>query len=107
MIVGTIIAALFSRMELRPLKEIMYASDKIADGDYSVRLNLRGLEEFQNLNWKFNHMAEEWIEYLDIIIDESERLAGLFTDVLNLSKVEQQSILTEQKSLISVSRSSL
>ncbi|MCD7892513.1 MAG: HAMP domain-containing histidine kinase [Erysipelotrichaceae bacterium] len=33
-------------------------------------------------------------EYLDIIIDESERLADMATNVLNLSKVEKQTILT-------------
>jgi signal transduction histidine kinase len=136
--VGTVIAAIFSRLPLRPLREIMDASDKIANGDYSVRLDLKGPEEFQNLSRKFNHMAEElgsvemlrtdfvnnfshefktpivsirgfakmlkWDdvtpeernEYLDIIIDESERLAELSTNVLNLSKIEQQTILTGQ-----------
>lgn len=138
-IVGTLMAALLSRLPLRPLREIMDASDKIADGDYSVRLDLKGPEEFQNLSRKFNHMAEElgsvemlrtdfvnnfshefktpivsirgfakmlkWEditseernEYLDIIINESERLAELSTNVLNLSKLEQQTILTGQK----------
>lgn len=37
---------------------------------------------------------ETQYEYLDIIIDESERLADMATNVLNLSKVEKQTILT-------------
>lgn len=40
---------------------------------------------------------EERNEYLDIIIQESERLSELSTSVLNLSKIEQQTILTDQK----------
>ncbi len=139
LISGTLIAALFSRLPLRPLRELMDASDKIADGDYSVRIHLKGPEDMQNLGRKFNHMAEELgsvemlrtdfinnfshefktpivsirgfakmlkldnitpeerNEYLDIIINESERLAELSTNVLNLSKLEQQTILTGQK----------
>ena len=137
--VGTVIAAVFSKKPLRPLREMMNATDKIAAGDYSVRLDLKGPEEFRQLSSKFNHMAEElgsvellrtdfvnnfshefktpivsirgfakalkWDdlsdqereEYLDIIISESERLSALSANVLYLSKLEKQSILTDKK----------
>ena len=39
---------------------------------------------------------EERREYLGIIIEESERLAALSTNVLELGKLEQQSILTDR-----------
>lgn len=38
---------------------------------------------------------EERDEYLDIVIEESSRLSTLATNVLNLSKIEKQTILTE------------
>lgn len=38
---------------------------------------------------------EEKNKYLDIIINESNRLTSLSTNILNLSKVEQQQILTD------------
>lgn len=137
--VGTVLAILFSARPLKPLREIMEATDRIADGDYSVRLDLKGPEEFRTLSRKFNHMAEEigsvemlrtdfvssfshefktpivsirgfaralkWDdltpeereEYLDIIISESERLAELSNNVLYLSKIEKQTILTNKK----------
>lgn len=137
--IGTVMSMLFSTKPLKPLREIMEATDKIANGDYSVRLHLKGPEEFKILSDKFNHMAEElgsvemlrndfvsnfshefktpivsirgfakalkWenlspeeqTEYLDIIISESERLASLSTNVLYLSKLENQSILTDKK----------
>jgi signal transduction histidine kinase len=138
-VLGTILSAVFSRRPLKPLRQIMEASDRIAGGDYSTRIQLKGPEEFQQLNKSFNHMAEEIgsiemlrsdfvnnfshefktpivsirgfakmlkrddlstqerSEYLDIIIDESERLTELATNVLNLSKIEQQTILTDRK----------
>ncbi len=46
---------------------------------------------------KYNDLTpEERDEYLDIVINESGRLAALATNVLNLSKVENQSILSEK-----------
>ncbi|MBR1390310.1 MAG: HAMP domain-containing histidine kinase [Lachnospiraceae bacterium] len=144
LMIGTILAFMFSSKPLKPLREIMIATDKIADGDYSVRINLKGPAEFRQLSDKFNHMAEEiegvemlrsdfvgnfshefktpivsirgfakalkWEdltdeernEYLDIIINESERLSDLSANVLYLSKIEKQAILTD-KSTFNVS----
>lgn len=138
-LIGTIIAIIFSKKPLKPFRQIMEATDKIADGDYTVRLALKGPEEIQKLGSKFNHMAEElssvemlrtdfvsnfshefktpivsirgfakalkWDdltpeerdEYLDIIISESERLSSLSLNVLYLSKIENQAILTDKK----------
>lgn len=141
LIVGTVMSLIISRKPLKPLKEIMDATDKIADGDYSVRVEPKGMEQFRELGEKFNHMAEEigsvemlrsdfvgnfshefktpivsirgfakalkWDdlteeernEYLDIIISESERLADLSNNVLYLSKIEKQTILTDKKTV--------
>lgn len=138
-LVGTVLSVIFSKAPLRPFRELMDATDKIANGDYSVRLDLKGPEEFRTLSDKFNNMAEEigsvemlrsdfvgnfshefktpivsirgfakalkWDdlsseereEYLDIIISESERLAELSNNVLYLSKIEKQTILTDKK----------
>jgi signal transduction histidine kinase len=134
-IIGTLLAMIFSRIPLSPLREIISASDRLAEGDFSARIHLRGPDELHKLNESFNHMAEELgslemlrqdfvnnfshefktpivsvrgfakilkyedlskeerDEYLDIIINESERLARLATNVLNLSKVENQTIV--------------
>lgn len=139
LILGTVIAAFVSNQSLKPLQKIIEATDKIADGDYSPRVNLRGPEEFRELGRKFNHMAEELgsvemlrsdfinnfshefktpivsirgfakmlqrsdlteeerNEYLETIISESERLTELAANVLSLSKIEGQSILTDKK----------
>lgn len=138
-LIGTGLAVIFSRRPLHPMRELISATERIADGDYSVRININGPKEFRTLNDKFNHMAEElgsvemlrndfvnnfshefktpivsirgfaralkWDdltqeereEYLDIIISESERLSALSLNVLYLSKIENQAILTDKK----------
>lgn len=137
LLLGAFIAACFSRHPLQPLRILADASDKIASGNYDVRIDLKYTEEFERLTNSFNHMAEELgsvemlrsdfvnsfshefktpivsvrgfakilkredlteeerDEYLDIIIEESERLAAMANNVLSLTKLEQQVILTD------------
>lgn len=49
LVIGTILSMVFSTKPLKPIREIMAATDRIADGDYSVRLSLSGPEEFRTL----------------------------------------------------------
>ncbi len=137
-VVGTVFSLIIGRFPLRPIKEIVNATNQLAEGDFSARLNLPGPDEFKEINKSFNRMAEELgsieilrsdfvnnfshefktpivslrgfakllkskdlteeerDEYLDIIISESERLSRLSTNVLNLSKIENQTIITEK-----------
>lgn len=140
LMVGTILASISGKFVLKSLYELIDATEKVASGDYSVRLSSqRGPEEIRMLAIKFNRMVEEldsvemlrtdfvnqfshefktpivsirgfakalkWNdltmqereEYLDIIISESERLSELATNVLYLSKLEKQTILTDKK----------
>lgn len=136
LLVGMALSIVFSRFPLAPLRELTEATDRIARGDYSARINLKSPAELKRLSDKFNHMAaeigsvemlrndfinnfshefktpivsiqgfaellelndltpEERAEYIHIIIDESSRLVSLASNILTLSKVEQQTILT-------------
>ncbi len=137
-LVGTVVSFVISNLPLRPVRRIIDATNRLAGGDFSVRLRLPGPSAFQDLESSFNRMAEELggiellrtdfvdnfshefktpivsikgfaeelkhdditreqrDEYLDIIVSESSRLAQLATNVLNLSRVEKQSILTNR-----------
>ncbi|HWP22507.1 MAG TPA: HAMP domain-containing sensor histidine kinase [Candidatus Cryosericum sp.] len=138
-IIGTVVSFVISRIPLRPIRRVIDAINRLAAGDFSVRLSTTTAPTFRELVESFNRMAEELggtellrtdfinnfshefktpivsikgfaeelkhddlskeqrDEYLDIIIAESSRLASLATNVLNLSKIEQQVILTDQK----------
>lgn len=138
-IIGTVVSFVISRFPLRPIRKLIDAINRLAAGDFSVRLSTTTAPTFRELVESFNRMAEELggtellrtdfinnfshefktpivsikgfaeelkhddlskeqrDEYLDIIIAESSRLASLATNVLNLSKIEQQVILTDQK----------
>ncbi len=137
--VGTIVSFVVSHFPLKPVRRMIDAINRLAGGDFSVRLTLPGPRPFQELASSFNRMAEELggievlrtdfvnsfshefktpivsikgfaeelkhddlsgeqrAEYLDIIIAESGRLASLATNVLNLSKVEKQVILSDKR----------
>ncbi len=138
-IIGTIISAVASRKMLKSVRMFIEATNKLASGDFSARLNMNHPPEYQILSENFNHMAEELAgievlrtdfinnfshefktpivsikgfaeilkddnltkeernEYLDIVIEESTRLSSLATNVLTLSKIETQTILTNQQ----------
>ncbi len=138
-IVGTIVSMVFGRVPLRPIREIINATNRLAAGDFSVRITTGRTPELRELRDSFNRMASELgsievlrkdfvnnfshefktpivsikgfaellqlegisqaerEEYLDIIVRESTRLATMATNVLNLSRVENQSIVTDRQ----------
>lgn len=139
-IIGTAISAVTSRRMVKSIRTFIDATDRLAGGDFSMRLQLTRPPEFRILSENFNRMAEELggieilrtdfvnnfshefktpivsikgfaemlkhddlpkeerDEYLDIVIEESARLASLASNVLELSKIETQTILTDKKS---------
>lgn len=73
----------------------MLRSDFINDFSHEFKTPIVSIRGFAKLIKKGNLSQEEKSEYLDIIIDESERLTDMATNVLNLTKVENQHILTD------------
>ncbi len=136
-VTGTVVAAVVSRIPLKPVKRLLDGLDELAAGNYDVHLKPTQLPVGQDIAESFNKLAgelratemlrsdfannfshefktpivsirgfakllqkgnlpeERRKEYLKIIVDESTRLADMATNVLNLAKVENQSILTD------------
>lgn len=137
LISGTLLAFIAMRIFLYPANKYIEGIDRIANGDYTVNINIQKLPIYRRFSEHFNKMVAELNlvemlsndfinnfshefktpivsikgfaamlkredlteterdEYLDIIINESERLAELSSSVLLLSRIEQQSILSD------------
>lgn len=139
-LLGVTITAFFSKKALNPIRKVIDATNRVAKGDFGVRVAIKGIYELEELSGSFNKMTqelsntetlrsdfinnfshefktpivsirgfakllkdnnlkkEEQQEYLDIIIAESERLAELSTNILNLTKYENIEIITDKSS---------
>ncbi len=134
---GMALTFFFSKKALKPIRKVIEAVHQVAQGDFNVQVEFKGIGEFEELSQSFNKMThelssietlrsdfvnnfshefktpivsmrgfakllrdgnlseEEKREYLDIIIAESERLAELSTNVLNMSKYENIAIISD------------
>ncbi|MBQ3761445.1 MAG: HAMP domain-containing histidine kinase [Clostridia bacterium] len=143
LIAGTALAFALSNIPLKPVNRIIRAMNRLAGGDFNVRLRIK--KPFSNLSAvveladSFNKMAEELEhtemlrsdfinnfshefktpivsiagfakllrhgkltqeekeQYIGVIEEESLRLADMATNMLSLSKVENQSLLSDVK----------
>lgn len=137
-IIGTILTAVLSKIPLKPIHNVVNACNKVAEGDFSVRLSYSEINELNAFAKSFNRMAKELgslemlrsdfvnnfshefktpivslrgfakmlknpnlsdqerEEYLDIIINESDRLSNLATNVLTLTAVENLNIISSK-----------
>lgn len=71
-------------------------SDFIHNFSHEFKTPINSLRGFAKLLKDPNLSEAERQEYLDIIISESERLSALSTNVLNLCKIENQTIATDK-----------
>ena len=139
-VIGTILSGFFGKYYLRPLKQLIQATERVKKGDFKVQVEhqnnpssemgtlitsfnemvreLDGIEMFRNdfIN-NFSHefktpivsirgfakelqagdlTEEQRAEYAKIIAEESDRLARLSISVLELSKLENQQIVTDK-----------
>ena len=100
-VVGTILAAGFSKVPLKPIRELMNATDRVASGDYSVRISLKGPEDFKQLSQKFNHMVTEIgsVEILrtDFVNNFSHEFKTPIASIRGFAKALKWDDLTEQE----------
>ncbi|MNP18817.1 Alkaline phosphatase synthesis sensor protein PhoR [compost metagenome] len=75
----------------------MLRRDFVNNFSHEFKTPIVSLGGFARLLKEGNLSKEETEEYLGIIVSESDRLAALATNVLNLSKIENQTIVTEKE----------
>ena len=76
----------------------MLRSDFVNNFSHEFKTPIVSIRGFARLLQKGNLSAEKQQEYLDIIVSESTRLAAMATNVLNLTKIENQNILSRIES---------
>lgn len=69
--------------------------DFVNNFSHEFKTPIVSIAGFAKLLRRANLTQEEQYEYLDVIEDESLRLSSMATNVLNLTKVENQAILTD------------
>lgn len=58
-VIAVIVSIIFSRSVVSPLRAVMNASQRIADGHYDERVRVQGSDELSQLAARFNQMAEK------------------------------------------------
>lgn len=77
----------------------MLRNDFVNNFSHEFKTPIVSISGFAKVLRRDDLTPEERNEYLEIIIRESDRLAELSTNVLNLSKIENQHILTDKKNI--------
>lgn len=73
----------------------MLRSDFVNNFSHEFKTPIVSLRGFARLLQREDLTEQQRREYVDIIVDESTRLANMATNVLNLTKIENQTILTD------------
>ena len=85
----------FNRMAEELGNTEMLRSDFVNNFSHEFKTPIVSIAGFADLLRSHDLTDEEREHYLSVIVDESHRLASLATNILNLTKIENQSILTD------------
>ena len=92
---ATEVAGSFNHMAEELEQTEMLRADFVNNFSHEFKTPIVSVAGFADLLLEGNLSPEEQREYLKVISDESHRLANLATNVLTLTRVENQSILTD------------
>ena len=87
----------FNKLASELQKNEMLSIDFVNNFSHELKTPLVSINGLISLMKQPNFPEEKKMEYLDIIEEESTRLASLTTNILNLSKLESQKIVTNKE----------
>ena len=89
----------FNHMATQLESTEMMSNDFISNFSHEFKTPIASINGFAKLLKDENISKEDHDEYLDIIIQESERLSNLSNSILTLSNLEQQAIISNKKTI--------
>ena len=100
-IVGSIVSMMVGRVPLRPIREIINATNRLAAGDFSARITTLQTPELRELSYSFNRMAAELgsLELLrsDFINNFSHEFKTPIVSIKGFARRLKKSTLTERQ----------
>ncbi|GIX59412.1 two component sensor kinase [Bacillus paranthracis] len=100
-LLGTALTAFFSKKALNPIRKVIDATHKVANGDFSVKVDLKGIGEMEELSHSFNKMTQELstIETLrsDFINNFSHEFKTPIVSVRGFAKLLKENNLSDEK----------
>ncbi|MEU6979207.1 MULTISPECIES: ATP-binding protein [unclassified Streptomyces] len=80
-LLSALLALLSARAVLRPVRDLGRATRKLAEGDLSIRVAVKGRDELANLAQDFNETADELQSSVTHLRDQEERARRFVADV--------------------------
>lgn len=100
-LIGTSLTAFLSKKALNPIRKVIDSTHKVAAGDFSVKVDLKGIGELEELSESFNKMTQELasIETLrsDFINNFSHEFKTPIMSIRGFAKLLQENNLTEEE----------
>ncbi|MCT1402959.1 HAMP domain-containing histidine kinase [Paenibacillus sp. p3-SID867] len=100
-LLGTSLTAFFSKKALDPIRKVIEATHQVAGGDFSVKVDLKGIGELEELSRSFNKMTKELssIETLrsDFVNNFSHQFKTPIVSVRGFAKLLKESNLTDEE----------
>jgi signal transduction histidine kinase len=100
-LLGTSLAAFFSKKALNPIRKVIEATHKVAGGDFSVKVDLKGIGELEELSQSFNKMTQELsgIETLrrDFVNNFSHEFKTPIVSIRGFAKLLKENNLTDEE----------
>ncbi|MEK3920782.1 HAMP domain-containing sensor histidine kinase [Paenibacillus sp. FSL K6-2393] len=99
-LIGTSLTAFLSKKALNPIRKVIDSIHRVAAGDFSVKVNLKGIGELEELSESFNKMTKELagIETLrnDFINNFSHEFKTPIVSVRGFAKILKENPLSEE-----------
>ena len=95
MVVGFVLAVGLTYILVRPVRNLLHATDRLRVGDFNARATVYSSDEIGRLAVEFNHMAEDLENYRIEVQEKEEARVQLLEKVLTAQEEERKSLSRE------------